>query len=202
LTEHERLVLYRLVVPAARDGTPYTAILKKTEFTEQHLTEVVTSLKHYALCYDAPQKKQSAHLTIVHSSGSKSKPKAAEEQVMMLYPFAESTNALYATGRELFSTVAKRAEMTLEQIVTTLPQGELALIMQRYGLSWDQYVYRNELREAVLQELKHPEGILAIVQKLSPEVQTLVKWLCTAKEGKASMQEVRKHTGYDGSTLS
>src|SRR5947199_154362 len=84
------------------------------------------------------------------SKESKNKLKAVEEQVMMLYPFAESTTALYAVGRELFSTVAKRAEMTLEQIVTTLPQGELALIVQRYGLAWDQYAYRNELREAII----------------------------------------------------
>src|SRR2546421_4588505 len=69
LTNDERFVLYRLIVPAARDGTLYAAILKKTEFTEQHLTAVVTSLKHYALCYDASQKKQGAQLTVVQPSG-------------------------------------------------------------------------------------------------------------------------------------
>src|SRR5258707_11513583 len=49
-------------------------------------------------------------------------------------------------------------------------------------------------------ELAQANGAFEILQKFDPPVRDLCKWLCE-QGGKASMQRVREHTGYDDTAL-
>src|SRR5947208_15825349 len=62
------------------------------------------------------------------------------------------------------------------------------------------YYPRTEMRLLLIDEMKQPNSIFEILQKLQPAQRDMLKWVCE-RGGKVSMQALREHSVYDDNTL-
>lgn len=196
LSYDERQVLYRLLGHSARSGTQRNDILKKSQIPEQTYDTILASLERHLLLWE-----QTVRVHIPSYSYGRSKSAATVEDVAQLYPFQESAEALYTAGKENFSAKSDRSQMSFEKILTAYyPSRELDTLAERYGLNSGMYYSRAETRLILIDELRQPNSIFEILQKLPPAQRDMLKWVCE-KGGKVSMQGLREHTGYDDNTL-
>ena len=194
LSPDERQVLYRILGHSARSGTRRDATLKKTQLPEKSFEAVISSLKRYLLLWENTVKMRSERVF------TKSKGVVTVEDVALLYPYMESVDALYAAGKEYFSPKSDRSTMTLDKILSSFYHGELDIIARHYNIAPGSYYTHAELRSMIEDELVLPNGAFEVLQRLDPPIRDLFKWLCEQGD-KVSMQAVRKHTGYDDTTL-
>ncbi|TMD88719.1 MAG: hypothetical protein E6I79_10115 [Chloroflexi bacterium] len=196
LTPDERQVLYRMLGHSARSGTPRDGIQKKSQLPAKAFEIILSSLKRHLLVWE-----QTVKVYTQPYYYSRSKNTATVEDVAQLYPFQESAEALYTAGKENFSAKSDRSQMPLEKILTTnYPGYEFDTLTGRYGLNSGMYYPRTEMRLLLIDEMKQPNSIFDILQKLQPAQRDILKWVCE-RGGKVSMQALREHTRYDDNTL-
>jgi len=196
LTQDERVILYRILAPASRGGARRDVTLRKIGLSEKNFEAAVTSLKHRLLLWEDTTKIRNER----YLAGNR-KSTTTYEEVNLLHPYAESMDALYASGRELLSEKGDRSQMTLDKILATFASQELASLgKQRYDINPGDYYSVVELREIIQDQLAYPQSAYEILTKLNATQRDLFKWLCE-QGGKVSIDEVRRHTGYDDTTL-
>ena len=197
LTQDERVILYRILAPASRGGARRDATFKKIGLSEKNFEAAVTSLKHRLLLWEDTAKIRNER----YLSGNR-KSTTSYEEVNLLHPYAESMDALYASGRELLSEKGDRSQTTFDKILATFTYQELASLgKQSYDVNPGDYYSVVELREIIQDQLAYPQSAYEILTKLNAAQRGLFKWLCE-QGGKVGMDEVRRHTGYDDTTLS
>jgi hypothetical protein len=194
LSPDERQVLYRILGHSARSGTRRDATLKKSQLSETSFEAVITSLKQHLLLWENTVKIRSERVV------SKGKSMTMLENVPLLYPYMESVDALYTAGKEYFSPKSDRSTMPFDKILSSFNHGELDIVAKHYSIPAGSYYTHAELRSMIEEELVLPNGAFEVLQRLDPPIRDLFKWLCE-QGGKVSMQAVRKHTGYDDTTL-
>jgi hypothetical protein len=192
LSAFEQLVLYRLLVPTGRKGITYDALLQKTELQEEQLSNAIDALIQATLVYQELGK-----TTIIPAKGQ---TKARVIQERTIYPFKEIAQTLYEVGYEEQWSIAERTAMTIDEVLTPVLQVALMLTLQRYQMDYYQYASRAQLRLEIIGALKDPVEAFSIVEQLDAPARDLLKWLC-AQGGKATLKEVRAHTGYNDSEL-
>jgi hypothetical protein len=196
LSHDERQVLYRTLGHSARSGTRRDDTLKKSQLPEKTFETILSSLKRHLLLWE-----QTVRVHTQPYYYNRSKSVATVEDVAQLYPFQESAEALYTAGKENFSPKSDRSQMSFEKILTTYYPGyELDTLAERYGLNSGMYYPRTETRLMLIDELKQPNSVFEILQKLSPALRDILKWVCEQGR-KVSMQALREHTGYDDNSL-
>lgn len=203
LSANERVLLYRLIVPANRNGIKRDDLQNKAGLSTEAFDAALSTLKQHLLAYEEQVKMQGDQIAGYATSAAKGKKKDLPiEDVAMVYPFTEYTNLLYKVGREIFASTGDRSEMTSEKILAQLTQGELYGIAQRYDLHWNNYGYTpvEELCRLLVKELGQPETISYMLLELETGPRKLFKWLCEQGES-VKMEEVRKYTSYDDATL-
>ncbi len=196
LTPGERQVLYRMLGHSARSGTPRDGILKKSQLPAKAFEIILSSLKRHLLVWE-----QTVKVYTQPYYYSRSKNTATVEDVAQLYPFQESAEALYTAGKENFSAKSDRSQMSLEKILTAnYPGYEFDTLTGRYGLNSGMYYPRTEMRLLLIDEMKQPNSIYEVLQKLPSAQRDILKWVCE-RGGKVSMQALREHTRYDDNAL-
>src|SRR5947199_4430542 len=163
LSHDERQVLYRMLGHSARSGTRRDGILKKSQLPEKTFETILSSLKRHLLLWE-----QTVRVHTQPYYYSRSKSAATVEDVAQLYPFQESAEALYTAGKENFSPKSDRSQMSFEKILTTYyPVYELDTLAEHYGLNSGMYYPRTEMRLLLIDEMKQPNSIFEILQKLT-----------------------------------
>lgn len=197
LTQDERVILYRILAPAARGGARRDVTFRKIGLSEKIFEATITLLKRRLLLWEDTAKIRSER----YYPSASTKSTTAYEEVNLLHPYAESMDALYAGGRELLSEKGDRSQMTLDKILATFTYQELARLAKQYYDAYPgDYYSAIELREIIRDQLLYPQGAYEVLTKLNAAQRDLFKWLCE-QDGKVSMDEVRRHTGYDDTTL-
>ena len=194
LSPDERQVLYRILGHSARSGARRDVTLKKSQLSETSFEAVISSLKRHLLLWENTVKMRSER------AFTRSKGVTTLEDVALLYPYMESVDALYTAGKEYFSQKSDRSTMTLDKILSSFYHGELDIIAKHYNIAAGSYYTHAELRSIIEDELVLPNGAFEVLQRLDPPIRDLFKWLCEQGD-KVSMQAVRKHTGFDDTTL-
>lgn len=194
LSPDERQVLYRILGHSARSGSRRDVTLKKAQLSEASFEAVISSLKQYLLLWENTVKMRSER------AFTRSKGVTTFEDVALLYPYMESVDALYTTGKEYFSPKSDRSMMTLDKVLSSSYHGELDVLAKHYNIATGSYYTHAELRSIIEDELILPNGAFEVLQRLDPPIRDLFKWLCE-QGNKVSMQVIRKHTGYDDATL-
>src|SRR3989440_2468315 len=194
LSPDERQVLYRILGHSARSGTRRDVTLKKSQLSETSFEAVINSLKQHLLLWENTVKIRSERVV------SKGKSMTMLENVALLYPYMESVDALYTAGKEYFSPKSDRSTMPFDKILSSFNHGELDIVAKHYSIPAGSYYTHAELRSMIEEELVLPNGAFEVLQRLDPPIRDLFKWLCEQGD-KVSMQAVRKHTGFDDTTL-
>lgn len=198
LTQNEREILYRCLAPASRGGARREALYKKASLSEKNFEAALTSLKARLLLWEDTTKIRNQSY---YPSGSKMKNATTFEEVHLLHPYAESLDALYASGKEVMSEKGDRSQWPFDKILATIAPQQLAASARKYyDFSGADYYYDAALHRVILDQLMYPEGASEVVAKLNAAQRDLFKWLCE-QGGKVSMARVREHTGYDDATL-
>ena len=196
LTQDERVILYRILAPASRGGARRDVTLRKIGLSGKNFEAAVTSLKHRLLLWEDTAKIRNER----YLAGNR-KSTTTYEEVNLLHPYAESMDALYASGRELLSEKGDRSQTTLDKILATFTYQELASLGKlRYDINPGDYYSAVELREIIQDQLMYPQSAYEVLTKLNATQRGLFKWLCE-QGGKVSIDEVRRHTGYDDTML-
>src|SRR5579859_2436038 len=193
LPEDERLIIYRILAPATRNGIQRTALQKKQQMSDLHYEAAVSNLVDYLLI----QQKTIETRPVVMSR----KKDVATKEVSMLLAVSESVEALYATGREFFSKISKdSSSLSLDKLLPTLTDSELYELMKHYTLKWDTYYSRADLRIMIINTLLEVEDPLTFLPNLAMRARQLFQWLYE-HGGQASMREVRTHTRASDASL-
>src|SRR5579863_9713589 len=190
LSQDEREVLYRVLTPAARGGAMIDATIKKTGLPEERFTSAVTKLKKSLLLWENTTKIKPP----INPAYPRNVPTVQE--ITLLHPYMESLDTLYNTGKELFSSKSDRSTWNLDKLLTTEYHGDIYTAAERYGITVASGGFSQvELRRAMEDRLKEPNGAYELLQQLDKPSRDLIKWLCE-QGGKASMEAVRTRTHY------
>jgi len=196
LSQDERVILFRVLAPAARGGARRDVTLRKTGLSAKNFEAAVASLKSRLLLWEDTAKIRNER----YISGNR-KSMTTYEEVNLLHPYKESMDALYASGKELLSEKTDHSPTTLARIVASLNFEKLSAIAKpHYDLQPGDYYSATDLREIIADQLAHPQSAYEVLAKLNAAQRNLFKWLCE-QGGTVSMDEVRQRTGYDDTAL-
>lgn len=196
LSPDERMILYYIVNPARRGGARYDLALKKSDLTQKTFDVVIDSLVEKLLVWEDTIKMRNDH----YLSGNKKT--TTYEEVELLHPYAESVDALYNTGREIFSEKGDRSTMALDAILSSYLQNTLIEIASKYyDMEYQGYYHSvNDLRETIEDQLRQPAGAYEVLRQLKPGIRDLFKWLCE-QGGKVSIADLQARTQQDTDAL-
>lgn len=204
LTEDERLLLYNILGPSARNWIVLNELPQKTQLPAARYQTALGGLKRKILVLEALAKVQGNQL-VDHRLGfypytyNKNLPITAAD---ILYTPMEIANFLYPTGRERFVPQPDRSKLTLEKLLTPLYQSDLDEISHHYGIELDGgYYTRADYRSMLAANLVQPEAISYALQQLDPTTRNLFALLCE-RGGKLSMQSIRQSHSSDDAALS
>ena len=204
LDETERTVLYAILGPSARNWRPLDQLPEHTGQEPTRLHATLEKLKRRRLVLEELAKVQGAELygqRAVYFGYTFNRPANQPiENKQIIYIPTEIATVLYATGREIFSPQGGRSDKTLDEILMPYRQGDLDQIGRRYGLVVQSYSSRNDVRQAMAANLCQADAVRFALGRLDPGLRSLYETLLT-KDGRLSMQDVRRLTGLDGSTL-
>lgn len=202
LTENERVILYRVLAPASRGGARRDVLFKKIGLSEKKFEATITLLKDRLLLWEDSAKIRNERYYL----SDYKKNTTTFEEVHLLHPYAESMDALYASGRECISEKNDRSQMPLDKILSTFTHQQLVTSAKKYydfggtdyyGIDYFQNI---GLHSMIQEQLMYADGASEVVAKLTTTQRDLFKWLCE-QGGKVSMARLREHTGYDDTTL-
>src|SRR6266702_3986961 len=123
LTEDERLVLYNILGPSARNWTVRDDLPKKVQLPTARYKAALERVKRLSLVLEVLAKVQGNQL-VDHRLGFYSYGdyrKLPVQVVDILYVPMEIATYLYTTGRELFAPQSDRSQLTLEKNLRTAP---------------------------------------------------------------------------------
>lgn len=197
LAQDERVILYRVLAPASRGGARREVLFKKIGFSEKNFEATITSLKNKLLLWEDSTKIRNERYYL---SGNK-KNATAFEEVHLLHPYAESMDALYASGRECMSEKGDRSQMPIDKILATFTYQQL-IDFGKHGFDVNpgDYYSAVEVREIIQDQLAYPQSATEVLARLNAMQRDLFKWLCQQGDT-VSMARLREHTGYDDTTL-
>lgn len=196
LSPDERVVLFYIVNPSRRGGARIDLTLKKSELPQKTFEKVIASLKEKLLLWEDTVKLRNDR----YLSGNKKT--TTYEDVHLLHPYNESVDALYATGRELFSEKGDRSILSLDDILAQYQQGKLLEIATKYyDYAYQGYYFSiAAIRELIREQLSQPTGAYEVMARLKPESRDLFKWVCE-QGGKVSIDALGERTGSDSERL-
>jgi len=204
LAEDERLVLYNILGPSARNWAVRDDLPKKMQLPAVRYKSALERLKRLSLVLEVLAKVQGNQL-VDHRLGFYSYGdyrKLPIQAVDILYVPVEIATFLYMTGREFFAPQSDRSKLTLEKILTPLYQSDLDEVGHRYGMELDgSYYTRTDYRSVLAASLVQPEAVTYALQQLDSTSRNLFT-LLYERGGKLSLQAVRGFTGFDDATLS
>jgi hypothetical protein len=204
LAEDERLVLYNILGPSARNWVVRDDLPKKMQLPAARYKSALERIKRLSLVLEVVAKVQGNQL-VDHRLGFYSYGdyrKLPIQAVDILYVPVEVATFLYMTGREFFAPQADRTKLTLEKILTPLYQSDLDEVGHRYGMELDgSYYTRTDYRSVLAASLVQPEAVAYALQQLDATSRNLFT-LLYERGGKLSLQAVRGFTGFDDATLS
>lgn len=204
LGDDERLVLYNILGPSARNWVVRDDLPRKVQLPAARYRAALDRLKRQLLVFEVLAKVQGNQL-VDHRLGFYaygSERKLPVQAVDILYTPVEITNFLYATGREYFVPQSDRSKMTLEKILTPLYQSDLDEMGHRYGLELDDgYYTRADYRSMLAASVVQPEAVDYALQHLDSTTRNFFTLLCE-RGGKLSVQSLREFTDFDDAKIS
>src|SRR6266478_3642583 len=204
LGEDERLVLYNILGPSARNWAVRDELPKKVPLSAVRYTAALDRLKRQLLVFEVLAKVQGNQL-VDHRLGFYtygSERKVPVQAVDILYTPVEITNYLYAAGREYFVPQSDRSKMSLEKILTPLYQSDLDEMGHRYGLELDGgYYTRADYRSMLAASVVQPEAVDYVLQHPDPKTRNLFTFLYE-RGRKLSVQSLREFTDFDDAKIS
>ena len=190
LSTDARSVLYRAVTTSSRYGISHDELRKKAQVPSENYQNIITELTNYALLQE--EEKTFYGGFSIGSSSSATK-------AMVVVPFNESVDALYATGRELFTPSGDRSKKHLSSLLAQANESQLIQLMRVYGIDQRGYYSRNDLRDILVDGMIDDDNLLAHLP-LSERTRELIQALLQAG-GKMTMQAVRDTTHVDDVAL-
>lgn len=191
LSPDARAVLYRAVATSSRYGVMHDELRKKSQVSSENYQKVIEELTNYALIQEEEKTLYGGFSTGSSSSTTKS---------MVVVPFSESVDALYATGRELFTPSGDRSKKHLSNLLSQANESQLIQLMRVYGIDQRGYYSRNDLRDILVDGMIDDGDLLSHLPALSDRTRELINKLLTS-DGKMTMQEVRDATHMDDVAL-
>lgn len=204
LGDDERLVLYNILGPSARNWVVRDDLPRKVQLPAARYNAALDRVKRQLLVFEVLAKVQGNQL-VDHRLGFYaygSDRKLPIQAVDILYTPMEIANFLYATGREYFVPQSDRSKLSLEKILSPLYQSDLDEIGHRYGIELDGgYYTRADYRSMLAANVAQSEAVDYVLQQLDPTTLNLFTLLCE-QDGKLGIQSIRESTGFDDATLS
>jgi len=204
LGDDERLVLYDILGPSARNWVVRDDLPRKAQLPAARYNAALDRVKRQLLVFEVLAKVQGNQL-VDHPLGFyaySSDRKLPIQAVDILYTPMEIANFLYATGREYFVPQSDRSKLSLEKILSPLYQSDLDEIGHRYGIELDGgYYTRADYRSMLAASVAQSEAVDYALQQLDPTTRNLFTLLCE-QGGKLGIQPIRGFTGFDDATLS
>jgi hypothetical protein len=204
LDDDERRVLSAILGPSARNWCLLESLPEKTKRDPLDLRPVIDRLKRRRLVFEELAKIQGTELfgqrAMYFGYGYSRPPNTPVEVKPILYVPTEIATLLYTAGRELFAPQGDRSQKTLDEILMPYRQGDLDQIGRRYGLILQAYASRDDVRRAMAANLCQADAVRYALARLEPRLRTLYEQMI-AQNGRLPMQEVRRLTGLDGSSL-
>lgn len=204
LDKEERIVLYAILGPSARNWLLIEQLPEKTKLEEVQARALLDRLKRRRLALEQIAKVQGNELygqRAVYFGYNFNRPtNLPVETKPIAYVPTEIATVLYAAGRELFSPQGDRSQKTLDEILMPYRQGDLDQIGRRYGLAVQSYSSRNDVRQAMAANLCQADAVRYALSRLEPGLRDLYDRLLE-HDGRLPMREVRRMTGLDGPTL-
>lgn len=204
LAEDERLVLYNILGPSARNWAVRDDLPKKIPLSAARYKAALEQVKRLSLVLEVLTKVQGNQL-VDHRLGFYSYGdyrKLPIQAVDILYVPVEIATFLYMAGREFFAPQSDRSKLTLEKILTPLYQSDLDEVGHCYGMELDgSYYTRADYRSVLAASLVQPEAVTYALQQLDVTSRNLFT-LLYERGGKLSLQAVREFTGFDDAALS
>jgi hypothetical protein len=201
ITPDERQILYHSMSYSARDGLRRDALQKKAQLPPERFEPAVDSLIQKLLLYQRVEELEAGKRG--HSRHLSSEPAASKERkaTQVLYPFDDYLTTLYNIGREIFTPLGDRSKKTYAELLASLDTETLYEIYQSYEVKWGKYYSRADFAEMMAKALSHLNEPLDHLSDFEGAGRELYVWL-RQQGGRASMQDVRTHTGLDDNTLS
>ena len=181
LSADARAVLYRAVTTSSRYGISHDELRKKAQISSEEYQKVIMELTSYALVQE--EEKTFYGGFSIGSSSSATK-------AMVIVPFNESVDALYATGRELFTPSGDRSKKHLNSLLSQANESQLIQLMRVYGIDQRGYYSRNDLRDILVDGMIDDDNLLVHLPDLNERTRELIHALLKAG-GKMTTQAVR-----------
>ncbi len=204
LDETERIVLYTILGPSARNWRPLDQLPEHTRLEMDILRATLDTLKRRHLVLEELARVQGTELygqRAVYFGYTFNRPANLPiENKQIVYIPTEIATVLYATGREIFSPQGDRSQKTLDDILMPYRQGDLDQIGRRYGLIVQSYSSRSDVRQAMAANLCQADAVRYALGRLEPGLRALYETLMK-QGGRLLMRDVRRLTGLDGPAL-
>ena len=204
LGEDERLILYNILGPSARNWAVRDELPKKVPLSAVRYTAALDRVKRQLLVFEVLAKVQGNQL-VDHRLGFYAygnDRKLPVQAVDILYTPMEIATFLYTTGREYFTEQSDRSKMTLDKLLAPLYQTELDEMGHRYAMELDGgYYTRADYRSMLATSIVQPEAVIYALQQLDATTRNFFTLLCE-RGGQLSLQSLREFTGFDDATLS
>jgi hypothetical protein len=197
LNKNERQVLYRVVGVSARSGARRDVTQRKVLLSDKDFADALASLEQAILVWENTVKVRSEKIV------SQRKSETVVEDVALIYPYDESVQALYTTGKEIFSPKSGRSQLALDKILATAFHGDLEVTARHYDIAADTYYNpynRLEKQTLIREQLGDVLSAYEILQKLDAKQRDIFKWLCE-QGGKVHFESLRQYTSYDDHAL-
>jgi len=204
LGDDERLALYNILGPSARNWVVRDDLPRKVQLSAARYNAALDRVKRQLLVFEVLAKVQGNQL-VDHRLGFYAygnDRKLPIQAVDILYTPMEIANFLYATGREYFVPQSDRSKLSLEKILSPLYQSDLDEIGHRYGIELDGgYYTRADYRSMLAANVAQSEAVDYVLQQLDLTTRNLFTLLCE-QDGKLGIQSIREFTSFDDATLS
>jgi hypothetical protein len=204
LDEVERIVLYAILGPSARNWRPLDHLPEQTKLEMAQVRRALDRLKRRRLVLEEIAKIQGNELygqRAVYFGYAYNRPANLPiESKPIVYVPTEIATVLYATSRELFAPQGDRSQKSLDDILMPYRQGDLDQIGRRYGLIVQSYSSRNDVRQAMAANLCQADAVRYALARLEPGLRSLYEQMM-ARDGRLLMSEVRRITGLNDPAL-
>ena len=179
LSPDEQVVLYHVGATANRYGIDPNELQRKTRLPQDRFQATLKKLQDYLLFYED---------THYHYNYSQKTP--GEVKAKVIVPFSESIDALYATGRELFTPSADRSKKNLSSLFGKTTEVDMFQLMQLYDVPEQGYYSRPEMRDILAEGMMKADDLFAKLPRLDAHALALAHWI-SAAGGTVTIQSVR-----------
>lgn len=202
LTRDERQILYSSLSYSAREGLRREELQKKSQIAPEQYGLAIDNLLRNLVLYQQLEEISSGkrgHGNLPpRTTGNRTGQ--VTEVVPIVYPYAETFDALQKAGREIFTPLGDRSTQSLDQLLAKAHQGILYGIMNNYELAWNPYHSRSDFKTMVVEKLLELEEPLDYLPNLSSDARELYLWL-REQGGRMLAKDARTHLHCNDATL-